>query len=146
MSHEIYFKAVAACLLGNILHIVAKILILWKDHKNANIEFSLKKYFKDDYVPIGADAVFSFSVVYLVDEFTVYVPWALSYVKAFFLLLGFGGSYIILNLLSRSEKKLRAVIDVKTNIADAIVPPKVTEQVADSGHSFTEGHELPKPK
>lgn len=118
MTHEIYFKCVIACLIGNIFHITAKILILWKDHKNANLKFSLRQYFKDDYVPIIGDAVFSFGIVYLLDEIVGYVPWAINFVKAFFVLLGFGGSYVILNILSKSEKKLRQAIDYKTNIAD----------------------------
>ena len=122
MTHEIYFKAVSACLIGNIFHIAAKVLMLWKDHKNANEPFHFGQYLKDDKVPIIIDGIFSFGSVYLLDEFTVYVPWALGYVKAFFVLWGFGGSYLILNLLSRSDRKLRAVIDIKTNIADAVAP------------------------
>ena len=119
MTHEIYLKCVIACLIGNIFHVSAKVLILWRDHKNANLEFSLKKYFKDDKVPLIVDAIFSFGIIYLLDEIIGYVPWALTYIKAFFVLLGFCGSYVILNLLSKSERKLRQAIDHKTNIADA---------------------------
>jgi hypothetical protein len=92
--------------------------MLWRDHKIANLEFGLKQYFKDDYIPIIGDAVFSFGTVYLIDEIVGYVPWALGYVKAFFVLLGFGGSYLILNILSKADKKFRQAVDYKTNIAD----------------------------
>ena len=119
MTHQLYLKCVIACLIGNIFHIAAKVLMAWRDHRAANLEFSFGKYLKDDRVPIIVDAIFSFGVVYLIDELIGYVPWALAYVKAFFVLLGFGGSYLIINILSKADKKFRAAVSHKTGIADS---------------------------
>lgn len=132
MTHEIYFKCVIACLIGNVFHVAAKVLALWKDHKTANVDFSLWQYLKDDKVPLMVDVIFSFGIIFLIDELLVHVAWLFKYLKIFFVLVGFGGSYLILYGLSKSQNKLREIIDKKTNIADGIAGPD------NGGHGFTE--------
>jgi len=44
MTLQLYIHCVIACLIGNLLHIGFKIISLQKDHKIANLEFSVGKY------------------------------------------------------------------------------------------------------
>ena len=109
-----------ACLLGNVCHITFKIMSLRRDYKNANHPFTLKQYFIDDAYPIFGDVVFSFAVVYLTDEFLFHIPWLFDSLKIMFFTVGFFGSYLILYFLSGAEKRIRKIIDDKTNTADDI--------------------------
>jgi hypothetical protein len=80
--------------------------------------FTFRQYFKDDGYAIFVDFLFSFAVVYIVDELIIESEWLMNKIKIFFLFVGFTGSYVIMQIMSVAKKKFRAVVDTKTNIAD----------------------------
>ena len=120
MTHELYTQCVIACLIGNVLHVCFKILSLWRNHKKANLEFSFASYFRDDKIPLMVDFLASFAVVYIIDEWLSFNEFIIGKIKSIFIFVGFTGSYVIMLLMSVSEKKFRAAIDHKTNIADQV--------------------------
>lgn len=120
MTHEIYLKCVLACLIGNILHVAFKIRSLSVDHKAANLQFSFGKYIKDDKIALIVDALSSFGLVYLADEWLDFDERILGKIKSIFIFVGFSGSYIVMQLMSVATAKFRAAVDFKTNKSDAL--------------------------
>jgi hypothetical protein len=118
MTHELYLKCVIACLVGNILHIMIACLNRFKDNKSANIPFSVGRYIRDDKWVFLTDAVFSFAVVYLFDEWSGFTPWFVDKAKTFFVFVGFSGSYVLNSVLSVSKKKFQTYVDVATDVAE----------------------------
>jgi hypothetical protein len=118
MTHQLYIQCVIATLIGNVLHVAFKILSLWKSSKKANLEFSIKGYFKDDAWPLIVDFMASFALVYVIDEWLSFNEFIIGKIKSIFIFIGFTGSYVILLLMSVAEKKLQAAISHKSSIAD----------------------------
>ena len=120
MTHELYIQCVIAALIGNVVHILFKIISLVKEHKVANIEFTFKGYLKDDKWVIMADLASAFALVFIVDEWVVddSYAWILSKMKSIFFFVGLTGSYVIMYFGSVATKKLQKAIDYKTSIAD----------------------------
>jgi hypothetical protein len=111
---------VIAALIGNVLHILFKILSLIKEHKISNVEFNFKGYLKDDWWVIVADLSSSFALVFVIDEWIIddSYTWILSKLKTIFVFVGLTGSYLVMYFFSVATKKLHKAIDYKTNIAD----------------------------
>jgi hypothetical protein len=120
MTTDIYIKCVIACLIGNVCHIIWKILTLHRDYKKANEVFTIKKYFANDWPPILADLAFSFAVVWAADEIVMHSDYLMNKVKIVFLFVGFSGSVVFHSLMSASEKKFRQIVDSKTNELDKL--------------------------
>ncbi len=121
MTHEQYFDCLIACLVGNFLHICFKIFSLNKDHKKANMDFSIGSYLKDDKWALLMDFASSFALVFLADERLGDLgSYAISKIKSIFVFIGFTGSYVILQAMSVAKKKFRATVDQKTNELDQI--------------------------
>jgi hypothetical protein len=118
MTHQQYFQCVIAALIGNLVHIAFKVLSLWKDHKKANLEFSLLGYLKDDKIALIVDVIGSFALVYIIDEWIIPYPQILSKIKTLFVFVGMSGSYVILQMFSVAKRKFRAAIDYKSTLAD----------------------------
>jgi len=119
MTTQLYIQCVIACLIGNILHIGFKILSLQKDHKIANLEFSVIHYLRDDKWALLMDVFASFAVVYLIDEFLDMDSRLIGKIKTIFVFVGFTGSYVILQIMSVAKSNFRKAVDYKTNQADA---------------------------
>ena len=124
MNAEIYFKCVFACLIGNLVHIAIKYNALYIDYKKANEKYTFGQFLSDDRVALIVDGVLSFALVYLADEFVIDNEWLMNKIKLLFFFVGVTGSYVTLTLMSVAKKKFREVIDKKSNISDAVVPPK----------------------
>lgn len=118
MTHELYIKCVVACLIGNVLHLVATVIRRFQENKAANIPFSVGRYIKDDKWVIISDAVFSLAVVYLFDEWAGFTPFFVDKAKTFFVFVGFSGSYVLNMVLSVSKKKFMGYVDGATDVAE----------------------------
>lgn len=120
MTTELYLKCFIACLIGNVLHVLVKILSLQKDHKVANLEFSVGKYLKEDKWALITDVFASFVLVYVVDEILSIDARLLSKIKLVFIFVGFSGSYVVLQIMSVAKSNFRKAVDFKTTKADQI--------------------------
>lgn len=118
MTHQQYFQCVIATLIGNLIHIVFKILSTWKDYKANNLQFSIIGYLKTDRVALIADAIGSFAIVFIIDEWIVPYPQILSKIKTLFVCVGFSGSYLIMQIFSEAKSRFRAAVKHKADISD----------------------------
>ena len=118
MTTEIYIHCVIASMVGVLFHVAIKIKSLWDDHKKANLQFSIRQYFADDWIALIVDTFAALILVYLIDEWFDLDARLLSKIKSLFFFVGFTGSYILLQILSVAKKNFRKSVDWKTNIAD----------------------------
>ena len=109
--------------LGVVLQICIKVNVLKNNSKTANHAFSYKEYFKDDlFTIIGSFTTVAIAII-CIDEIVGLNSKIAEYVKWFFVFVGYTGSSIIQVAFSVTAKKIQAIVDVKTNIADGIIPP-----------------------
>lgn len=116
---NVYLDLIIGGILGQILHIIAvKLPAVKKRALAANMGFDPAQYFKDDWLAIAASAVTILICVFIFDEITGAYPSVVKWAKFLFIFVGYTGSSILLNALSKTEKKIQNVVDIKTNIAD----------------------------
>lgn len=121
MTHEQFIHCYIACLIGNIAHILIKWNSIRVDYKTANEEPpSLWEFLKMEKSAVISDAAASMGLVYIADEW-IDSEYVISKIKTVFVFVGFTGSYVIMQISSVSKKRLRSIIDKKTDIADSKV-------------------------
>ena len=132
-KYVLYFLAGT---LGVLLQIFAvKIPSLKKQFASSNTVFKFSAYLADDWYAIVASFVSLGILIVGLDEVLGLKPELVNYVKWMFIFVGYTGSSIIQYVLSLTSKKINAVIDIKTNIADNVEMPindknKIGEQLA----------------
>lgn len=117
MVTELKIECFIACLIGNVIHLAILLNSRSKDAKAANVDFSVSGFFNTEKFALFLDFVASMGLVYAADEI-VDSPWIMGKIKLGFILIGIGGSYVIMQLFGQSKKILRSVVDKKTDIAD----------------------------
>lgn len=120
MTHGQYFQCVLATLIGNVVHIIFKIHSTWKDYKANHLEFSVLGYLKTDRVALIFDAVGSFAIVFIIDEWIIPYPQILDKIKTIFVFVGLGGSYVIMQLFGVAKSRFRAAVKHKADISDNV--------------------------
>lgn len=117
---NLHFDLIIAGLIGMLFHIfVLKLPAMKVRAKNANTDFSIKDYLKDDWVALGASLISVIVAVFVIDEILNFKPSIKDYLKFFFVFIGYTGSSILQGVLSKTEKKIQEIVDEKTNKADA---------------------------
>ena len=117
MTHEQWIEIFIACIIGNIIHILTKIRGLQKDHKNEDMEFSLKKYFRDDKWALIGDLVGSLAIVYAADEWLgMFGNYFMDKVKTLFIFVGMGGSFVISHVFGAAKDRFRREVKIKREI------------------------------
>lgn len=104
-------------MIGNIAHLAVAFRGRSKDYKVANETLSLWEFIKMERAAIFADFICSMGLVYVADEW-INSDFVMGKIKTAFVVVGFTGSYLILQLGSVSKNRLRSKIDEKSNIAD----------------------------
>lgn len=111
-------------ILGILFQIFAiKIPTLKSKYTAANRAFTFKEYISDDWYTILASFISVAILVFGLDEVLGLRPELEKYIKWLFVFVGFTGSSVIQAIMSVANKKIMAIIDVKTNIADGVQPP-----------------------
>lgn len=90
--------------------------------KTSNHIFSFKEYIKSDWITILSSMITVGIAIMTLDEWLPLNAMISSHIKIFFVFLGYTGSSIIQFAFSFYNRKLMAIIDIKTNIADKISP------------------------
>src|SRR5882757_2775560 len=117
--------------LGVLLQITAlKYPTLKAKYNVTNKPFSFKQYLSDDWSTILASFVSIGILIVGWEEIIGIKPELANYVIWVFVLVGFTGSTIIQAVLSIANKKIMAIIDVKTNIADDLPLTPKQEEIA----------------
>lgn len=121
MEKETYIICFALGILGVLLHIFAmKLPAVRKRAKDANMPFSIKDYFAEDYPAIISSLITVIMAVLLVDELVGYNPSYMRFIKYFFAFIGYTGSSILIGAFGKFDKSISAIVDAKTNELDAI--------------------------
>lgn len=125
MNTSLYLQCLGMFLLGQAAQIfLIKIPDIKKTAKISNQLFIWKDWWAADWnLVIGTFILGGLAIIGL-DELVKWKPEILDYVKWFFAAVGAFGSYVVLAKLSKYQKYFEGVIDVKTNIADGLPPPK----------------------
>lgn len=119
IPNQLYLQCFVAGLLGILFHVfVVKLPSVKARAKAANVEFSIKSYFQDDWVALGAALITVLIAVFALDELLGYRPNVLKYIKYLFFFVGFTGSSLLIALLGKTTKAINDIVDVKTDIAD----------------------------
>lgn len=118
MTPQIFFNCFIAGFFGVVFHLLIKYRALTKRAKAANMRFTFKEYFIEDWVSIILSFLSVAIVLWVLDEILNFNAAILNYVKIFFVVIGYAGSSIVQSFLSKSEKMIMKTIDKKTDIAD----------------------------
>lgn len=102
---------------------VVKIPKIQSLSKAANHAFSFKEYFINDWPAIVGSNLTVLAFIWGWNEIIGLKPEVGNYGILIFLFVGFTGGSLALAGFSMASKKLTAIIDIKSNIADGIQPP-----------------------
>jgi len=111
------------CFIGGVIGILCHVLLLKlpamkKRAENANTDFKVSEYLKNDWLTIAGSFITVFVAIFVLDELLAMKPSVAKWVKFFFVFVGYTGSSILQGIFSKTETQIQKVIDVKTNIAD----------------------------
>lgn len=118
MDISFYGQCFVVAFLGMILQALLKIKSIQEKARKANVQFSAKEYFFDDWVSHLASLVTIGMCLFFIDEFTNFYAKAADYMKIGFAFIGYTGSDIMSRLFSVVNKRINDAIDYKTTIAD----------------------------
>ncbi len=127
MSTQLYIWCAISGLLGMCAYVfIIKIPAAIAKAKAANVTFGMKDYLSTEY-PTLIGNLLSIAIALLVlGEVLTYKPELRAWIIAIFAFYGFTGSSILLAIFGQINKKLNSIIDVKTNVADAVTDQPVT--------------------
>jgi len=116
MQKEIVY---ALCAVGGIMfHTLSKYSSLREDARKANTSLSFGQFLKDDWVGVAMSAIPPFLWGLTYGEAAIKYKELATYTGISFIVVGALGSWGFQMWLSQTKKKLRDVIDVKSNVAD----------------------------
>jgi len=121
MNATTFLECLGCGLVGIIFHTMLKIRSLRKRSIKANLSFSFKDYFIEDWFSILISVAAVFIFVLILPELIAYRPGLQNWTVLLFISVGWMGSSILQAFFSKTEKRLLEVIDIKTNIADRIL-------------------------
>lgn len=122
MTLQLYATCFVIGLLGIAFHVfVIKLPSVKERSRVANKSFSVKEYFKDDWIALASSLVTLCALILAMDEILRYKPAIIDYVKALFFFVGYTGSSILQAALSQADKKINSLVDRKTDVADGKV-------------------------
>jgi hypothetical protein len=116
-----YFDLLLPGILGIMFHIfVIKVASAKIKSKAANVSFSFAQYLKDEWVVILGNLICVCMLIVGLDELIGLKPAVAKIVKWLFFFVGISGSSVFMFAFSVADRKIRGVIDAKTNIADEL--------------------------
>lgn len=119
MTLSLYLQCVGMFLIGQgLTFFFVTTPMLRALYKRASEDFSMNKYWKDDYNKVIGVQLLGALFILGLDQIIQWKPWVLDGIKWWFAGLGVVGD-LIGSRLSTYRKSIMDVIDKKTNIADA---------------------------
>jgi hypothetical protein len=116
--NEVYIHCFIACLIGNVIHILALARSRYVDYDKLNEKLPFGEFLVKEKWGILLDFFGSMGIVYAADEWIVDNPFIMGKIKTLFIFIGITGSWAIMQLVSRTKKNFRGTLDTKSNIAD----------------------------
>ncbi len=147
MTHTLYWFCVAMFILGQAAHLfLLKIPAIKTRCRAANKSFYFKEWWNCDWYIIIGTQVIGAMVILGLDEIVKWKPDVIYYVKWFFAAVGAFGSSVAMAKGSSYEKSLHNLLDVKSNVSDAVTGG--TDTVKETVQKGTEatGQDILLPK
>lgn len=113
-------KSLLAALIAVIIHTVLKYRSLRIDAKKANEKYSFIEFLSDDWTGIILSLLSPLLWFFMFEEAVAKYPLLDSFMVCSFATMGLFGSYILQLIFSRGKKKIRTIIDDKTNELDVL--------------------------
>jgi hypothetical protein len=126
-------------ILGQMAHLFLLKIPAVKDRcRAANKPFTWREWWNCDWnVVIGTLVIGALFIIGL-DQFLNWKPQVLNYVKWFFAGIGAFGSTAAMAYFSKYEKQLMALLDVKSNVSDAVTGGTITvRETIEKGEAAT---------
>lgn len=113
------------CLIGGFIGILCHVFLLKlpalkKRAEKANTAFSVKQYFKNDWITLVGSLLTVVVVIFVLDELIAFKPSIEKWLKFSFVFIGYTGSSILQGIFSKTEDKIQRIVDEKTNKADNV--------------------------
>lgn len=118
MTHLQYIHCTIACLIGMVIHVLAKFQALKKDYDKGNAIYTFQRFLKDDWLALSIDLAACVAIIYAFDEWAGFTPWIVSKIKTIFVFVGLGSSWIIMTLFSKAKEKFRLFLDTETGTVE----------------------------
>lgn len=118
MTTELYIQCFLVAFFGMLLQALLKIKSIQDKARKANVEFSAKEYFIDDWISHCASLVTVIMIMFFVDELAHFSEHVMNYVKFGFAFVGYTGSDIMSRFFSVVNKRVNNAIDYKTTQTD----------------------------
>jgi len=118
MIQEVYIHCFIACLIGNVIHLLALARSRYIDYEKNNEKLPFGEFLYRERWGILLDFFGSMGIVYAADEWIGNNPFIMGKIKTLFIVIGISGSWAIMQVVSQTKKRFRASVDVKSNIAD----------------------------
>jgi magnesium-transporting ATPase (P-type) len=121
---NVFLNYLIAGTLGVLLQIFAvKYPSIVARGKKGNHKVTFKEYLENDWWTIIASFIGVLILIFCIDELLNISPALGKYIKWLFVFVGFTGSSIVQAVLSVTNRKVMQIIDLKSNLADGVVPP-----------------------
>lgn len=121
MTHQQYWLSIAMFIGGQLIMLTwVTVPSLKEKFKIANKDFSFWKWVRSDINIIIGNLIFGAVLLVGVDEIIAWKPDIAKYVKFFYFFMGAFGTTIAQEKWSQTKQKVSQLIDVKTNISDAV--------------------------
>lgn len=142
-----YLICAAMSVLGQLAHLfLIKIPSIKNRARAANKAFIFREWWNSDWNVVLGTQVLILMLILGLKEFLTWKPGVIDYVRWFFGLFGAFGSTVAMAKGSSFEKNLTGLIDVKSNVADAVTGG--TSTIQDTVQKGTEatGHQIEATK
>lgn len=123
MEQDNFYMYILLGCIGVLLQILLKIKDLKDKAAAANMQFVFKKYLRADWPTIAGSFATVILFALILPEIVAIKPEALKFARIGFAFIGFTGSSVIQMFFSATSKKIMAIIDIKSNLADGVKPP-----------------------
>jgi hypothetical protein len=118
MTFKQYLICFLIAAIGQLLFNVLKIKGLQDKATLANLQFSVKEYFKKDWLSVLASFLTVLLVLACLDSVLKWKPEVVDYIRPIFAFVGYTGSDIASRIFGVMNKRLNDAIDYKTTQAD----------------------------
>lgn len=121
MSISLYIQCIAMYILGQALCLMLFTVPLLKEKcRIANKKFSWSEWWDCDWNMVIGSFAFMVALTIGIDEIIGWKPSVLNYIEWFYLIAGAFGTSIIQERWGSFKKGINSLLDVKSNIADAV--------------------------
>lgn len=121
MTTQLYVNCFIGGLIGMLFYLFAiKLPAIKKRALAANLPFSIKGYFKDDFLSVIASLLSLLALIWVLDEIIGYNPSFMRYIKFFFVFVGYTGQSLLISAFGQFDVRVRKIVDAKTNALDAL--------------------------